>query len=513
MDNQTNKTERDGALASIWQSEKQSTVSASINSGEVYDVLIVGGGITGLTSALLLAAAGKSVVVAEAHQVGFGTTGGTSAHLNTFFDATYPDIEKSFGKDAAKLVALGGTQALQLINGFIAKYDIECDFEWKDGYLFAETEDEGKQLEEIMAASLNAGVKVEASDKNGVVIFSVKSLLFPRQAQFHPLKYLYALAKAAQAEGVILLENTLIEDIQSADDLHTATSGELKIVAKHIIYATHLPPGINLLDIKCAPYRSYILGVRLEDENYPDALAYDLKEPYHYFRTHRIEGLDYLLIGGEDHKTGHGDPEEAFQNLEKYTSQFYNVASIPYRWSSQYYVPDDGLPYIGQMPLAAKGIYIATGFNGNGLTFGTLSAQIFTDLINGEDNAYTGLFSPSRVKPLTGTMDFIRENADVAYHFIADRFKSSPEKELPVLENGDGKLIKIDGKQVAAYRDDQGELHLLHPVCTHAGCIVQFNSVEKSWDCPCHGGRFDVDGQVITGPPRLPLERFVTANK
>lgn len=504
MDNRSGNQLRDGALESLWQERWENPGKTVLESGHTYDVLVIGGGITGLTSALLLAERGHSVVLAEAYQIGFGATGGTSAHLNTFFDATYPEIEKGFGADAAKLVALGGTQAMQLIAGLVDKYQIDCDFDYKDGYLFAQDEDESRQLDGILAASQRAGVDVVAGTRNTVSMPFEKSVIFKRQGQFHPVKYLHGLAAAAIDAGVVILENTIIESLLSGLKTHVVKSGDLEIRAGQVIYATHLPPGINLLDFKCAAYRSYVIAVRLEDENYPDHLAYDLKEPYHYLRTHRSGGMDYLLVGGEDHKTGHGDPEQAFRNLEAYVSQYYNVASVPFRWSSQYYVPDDGLPYIGSLPLGSKGIYIATGYNGNGMMFGTLAGQIITNLIEGEADAYAELFSPARVTS-TGTADFIKENADAAWHFVADRFKSVKLDSFDELAKGEGKVVEVDGERIATYRDEHGEIHALNPVCTHAGCTVTFNSVEKSWDCPCHGGRFDTNGRVITGPPRKDL--------
>ena len=499
---------RDGQRPALWQNVLDIPSGGQLNEAVIYDVLVIGGGITGLTTALLLAEQGKNVVLAEARNIGFGTTGGTSAHLNTFFDASYPEIESDFSEEAAKLVAQGGKQAIQLIEGLSKKYKINCDFEYKDAYLYSQENEESDELDKILSSSQKAGIEVIETKKNGIVVPFKKALLFKKQAQFHPLKYLSGLAKAFINAGGTLLQHVFIHNTTLENDVHIAKSDDLEIRANHIIYATHLPPGINILDFKCAPYRSYVLAVRLEDENYPDALAYDMKKPYHYFRTHKIDRKNYLVIGGEDHKTGHGDPEQSFRNLEAYVSQYYNLAQVAYRWSSQYYVPDDGLPYIGALPFGDDGVYVATGYNGNGMIFGTLSAQILTDVICGKKNPYAGLFSPSRIKPVAGFTEFVRENADVVYHFIADRFAAEKIESLKDMANDSALLIKYEGQQLAVYKDINGHILVLDPVCTHAGCIVNFNTAEKSWDCPCHGGRYDIDGNVLTGPPPKNLKKI-----
>lgn len=224
------------------------------------------------------------------------------------------------------------------------------------------------------------------------------------------------------------------------------------------------------------------------------------------FRTHVIDGEKYLILGGEDHKTGHGNPEAAFQNLEKYANQYFKVKAVPYRWSAQYYVPVDGLPYIGKMPMGDERTYIATGFNGNGMIFGTLSAKIIADLILGRENPYAELFDPARIKPIAGFTEFVKENADVAYHFLADRLSSEAIESFKEIKPGEGKVVDFEGEKLAVYKSPNGKIKALSPVCTHAGCIVGFNPVEQSWDCPCHGGRFDLDGRVISGPPQKDLE-------
>ncbi|RZJ20135.1 MAG: FAD-dependent oxidoreductase [Acinetobacter sp.] len=500
---------RDSKTNSAWQNFERNlkVISSEIDIDRVFDVLIIGAGITGITTALLLQKAGKNCLLVDGNNLAFGTTSGTTAHLNTFFDATYPEIDSGFGEDASKVVAKAGAEALQTIKDLISEYKIECDFEEKDGYLFSQNEKETKNLAKILESSQNAGVEAEEVAENGVPVEFEHSLLFKNQAQFHPLKYVLKLAEEFQKLGGVILENTFIKETIYEEPIHTAKADNGLFKAKNIVYATHLPPGINLFSFRCAPYRSYVLGIRLSDGNYPACVAYDMKEPYHYFRTHKIEGEKILILGGEDHKTGHADPETALKNLEDYARQYYNVKSIPYKWSAQYYTPVDGLPYIGLMPAGDEKIYLATGFNGNGMQFGTLSAKIISDLILGKENEYADLFRPSRMKPIAGFTEFIKENADVAYHFVADRLSTEDLEYLSRLKPDEGKVVDFKDEKLAIYKSKAGKVTALSPVCTHAGCIVSFNAVEKSWDCPCHGGRFDIDGKVLSGPPRENLKQ------
>jgi nitrite reductase/ring-hydroxylating ferredoxin subunit len=363
-------------------------------------------------------------------------------------------------------------------------------------------------LGDILKSSQSAGVMVTEVEENGVPIDFQHSLLFQKQAQFHPTKYVLALATEFQKLGGIISENTFIQETDFEEGIHTAKTETAEIKARNIVYATHMPPGVNLFSFKCAPYRSYVLGIKLADNAYPTCLSYDMKDPYHYFRTHEIEGEPYLILGGEDHKTGHGDPTTAFKNLEDYARKYFKVKSIPFKWSAQYYTPADGLPYIGQMPAADEKIYIATGYNGNGMQFGTLSAKIISDTILGKEHEHAELFSASRIKPIAGFTEFVKENADVAYHFVADRFSAEDIDSLKELKPDEGKLVDFKNEKLAIYKSKAGKITALNPVCTHAKCIVNFNSEEKSWDCPCHGGRFDVNGKVLTGPPRKDLEQI-----
>ena len=505
------KLKRDSATESLWQNlpEIQQTAANDIIPSNDYDVMVIGAGITGITTALMLQKAGKKCLVLEAGNLGFGTTGGTTAHINTFFDATYPEIEKDFNEKAAQLVADAGKMAIDTISTFVKKHQIDCDLETKVGYLFSETEKETEQLNEIFEAAQRAGVDVDRSTTNGLPFSFLQSLKFEGQAQFHPLKYLLGLAKAFVELGGTIKEHTFINEVKEEHNQCIALSEKEVFRASYLVYATHIPPGVNKFSFRCAPYRSYVLGIQLSDESqYPEQLAYDMQEPYHYFRTHVLEGQKLLIVGGEDDKTGHGNAQEAFAQLENYASQRFVIKSIPYQWSSQYYVPVDGLPYIGRMNQPEDRVFVATGYNGNGMTWGTIAGHIVCDLILNKENPLAELFDPCRMKPVAGFSEFIKENADVAYHFVVDRFKADDLDSFKEIAREEGKVVDFDGKQLAIYKDKEGIITALNPVCTHAGCIVNFNDKEKSWDCPCHGGRFDLEGKVLCGPPRENLQHI-----
>lgn len=494
---------RDGQNASIWNlNTGPAHTGGSFSDITIYDTLIVGAGITGLTTALILQKAGKQCVVADAHHAGYGTTGGTTAHINTFADTTYAEVENAFSREAALQFAQGIADAVSTIDGFVKTYQIDCDFKWLDGFVYAETEDEEKQLDDLYQSALRAGVQAEPATSVPTPVSYRKAVVFKGQAQFHPLKYIFALQKEFIAAGGVVLENTRIGELHSTDDYHIAAAGEREIKARSVVYATHIPPGINVLHFRNAPYRSYVIAATLNDGAYPDGLVYDMQDPYHYFRSHTIDGQQYLIAGGHDHKTAHGDPEQAFQDLINYTKQHYDVGEITTRWSAQYYVPADGLPYIGELPGASKGIYTSTGYNGNGMMLGTLSALIISDLILHGKSNYQKLFDPGRIKPIAGFSEFVKENADVVKRFVGDRFGLDEVKSLAEMPSDSGDIVEYKGDKVAVYKDPAGAIHALNPVCTHAKCIVQWNNAEKSWDCPCHGARFDCHGNVLTGPAR-----------
>ncbi len=499
---------RDGANHSLWQDEPDYIPQASWNRSQTYDALVAGAGITGLTTALLLQEQGKKVVIAEAHNVGFGTSGATTAHLNRFLDADYAVVEDDFGNEGAKTLFQAADDAVNLIETLVETYGIDCDFLRKTGYLFAQDEKEEKDLAKTAEACNRVGLQCTYADHVPVPVPFTKAISFEGEAQYHASKYLLGLARAFESLGGVILHACAVQTVKKEAEVFTAdtTLGEIKAAA--IVWATHIPPGINVMHFRNGPYRSYVLGVRLSDESqYPDALVYDSKDPYHYYRTIQHEGRPLLIAGGCDHKTGHeSNTDHVFTELEAYLRGHFAVESVDYRWSSQYYEPSDGLPYIGHLPGGAEGEYCATGFSGNGQTLGTLSGIILSDLIATGSSPYADLLKPSRIKPVAGFMEFVKENADVVKRFVSDRFSYEKITELAEIAPGEGRLVDYEGEKLGVYKSETGQVHAINPVCPHAKCIVAWNSSEKSWDCPCHGARYAPSGELLTGPARHGLE-------
>jgi glycine/D-amino acid oxidase-like deaminating enzyme/nitrite reductase/ring-hydroxylating ferredoxin subunit len=500
---------RDGNNESIWQQSSSGISNNSkINPGEIYDTVVAGAGITGITTAMLLQQAGKNVLLAEARNVGFGTTGGTTAHLNTFFDSSYDEVINNFGLENAKLFAQAGKESLDFIRQQVTNHSINCEYEEKTAYLFSVEERQNDVLDKLVEGTKKVGVDIDYINESPFPAPYLKITSISGQGQFNPVVYIEGLLKIFLQAGGTFIENCRVTGTDEEEIITVKTSvGNIK--ARNLVYATHIPPGVNILHFKNAPYRSYAMAAKLEGDKYPQALGYDLCDPYHYYRSQKINGEEYLIAGGEDHKTGHEqNTEQCFSNLERYLRKLFAIKNISYKWSSQYYIPADGLPYIGHLPGSRENVYTATGFNGNGMMLGTISAIIITDLIVTGKNKYKDLFNPGRVKPVAGFVDLVKESADVVSHFIGDKYKAKKIDSFAELSAGEAKLIKYEGSTMAVYKDENNEVHAVNSACTHIKCNVSWNNTEKSWDCPCHGSRFSIDGELLTAPARKDLEKI-----
>jgi glycine/D-amino acid oxidase-like deaminating enzyme/nitrite reductase/ring-hydroxylating ferredoxin subunit len=502
-----NMIKRDGTCTSLWQ-ENAAYLSRNSSSAKHFDVAIVGGGITGITTGLLLQQAGKSCVIFEAQNLGFGTTGGTTAHLNTLLDTPYTTISKNFGKDNATLVAQAATDALNLIEKHVKEYEIFCDYEKTAAYLFSQDAKETKELKEIHDACLEVGLQAQFVDNLPISLAYEKVMHIGEQAKFHPIAYLHALAAEFEHAGGIIKQQCQVHNVSDDNHVKIETSHG-SFTSNSLIYATHIPLGVNILHTKCLPYRSYAMAVKLASDNYPAGLCYDMKDPYHYYRTQIINGSEYFIAGGFDHKTGHEpNTELCFRDLENHIRKHFNVAKITHRWSSQYFESVDGLPFIGRLPGHTDNVFVATGYGGNGMTYSHVAAVVLSDLIVKGESRYEHLFSPTRIKPLASFTNFVTHNADVIKEFVGKWFSADDLNQLADLAPDEGKVVRYEGSTIALYKDLQGTLHAVSPTCKHMGCGVNWNRAERSWDCPCHGARYSFDGQVLTGPAETDLNKI-----
>lgn len=491
---------RDGNTISLWQHNIPTYQVAAKNLPVQTDVVIVGGGMTGLSTALKLQLAGKSCILLEAREIGFGTTGGTTSHLNTILDTPYYQIKSDFGEDNARRVARLTKEAISLAQDYVQQYSIDCGFAKKRGFIYSQDKEQSKELDKIVNSAKDAGIDMHFSVTTPIPVPFDGAAVAEDQAQMHAISYLMGIARAFENAGGTIVQNCRVREVITENNQTFVLSSLGRLKADYVIYATHIPPGVNILHFRCAPYRSYAMAVTLKGENYPDALIYDLYSPYHYFRTQEINGKPYLIVGGEDHKSGHAqNTQYSFIKLESYIRKYFDVESIDFQWSSQFFESVDGLPYIGHLPGNPENVFVATGFGGNGITYGIASSIILTDLILTGTSDYKDLFSPNRVK-LAGFENLVKEASDVVGVFIGRRLGIKEIEDAVELAKGEAKIVKYEGTSLALYKDENGKLFALSPSCPHTKCLVAWNSAEMSWDCPCHGSRFSFTGEVLNTP-------------
>ncbi len=475
------------------------------------DVLVIGAGIAGLTTAYLLAKDGREVAVIDASQPGAGETGNTSAHLSSALDEYFHKLEELFGEDGALLAAKSHRSAINAIEAICAEEHIECQFERVNGLLFASKAADDDLISKEFDAARRAGF--EDLDMGAKVPFAgfadALSLNFPGQAQIQPILYLQGLARALKNLGIKIYTRCEAIDIGREKPIKVRTQQGPTITAQRVVVATNTPMNDRFkIHSKQAPYRTYVLGFEIERRSVPKALYWDTEDPYHYIRTHDLNDHQSLLIvGGEDHKVGQEEnPESRWSKLETWTRRNIPQAGrILKRWSGQVNEPVDGLAFIGRNP-GDTDVFIATGDSGHGLTHGTIAGLILSDLINEIPNPWESLYSPSRVNLHAGAMkEFFKENLNVALQY-KDYFSPGDVASLDELAMGEGAIMRRGLRKIAAYRDHNNQLHCCSAVCPHLGGLVHWNKAEKTWDCPCHGSRFTTTGAVINGPATCDLK-------
>jgi glycine/D-amino acid oxidase-like deaminating enzyme/nitrite reductase/ring-hydroxylating ferredoxin subunit len=496
---------------SIWMATADLPTYKSLSARTTCDVCIVGAGIAGLTTAYLLSKQGQSVVVLEDGTLASGQTQFTTAHLTNAIDNRYVEIERMHGEEGARLAAESHTASIDQIERIVRDEQIDCDFERLDGYLFLSPSEDAelltRELDTAHRAGLRDVVRLERAPIDG--FDSGPCLRFPNQAQFHPLKYLAALASAITRNGGRIFTQTHADKVEGGSPAEVNANGKV-VSAGAVVIATNTP--INTLVVmhtKQAPYMTYAIGVRVPRGSVTPALYWDTGDPYHYIRLQRLDdGDDLLIVGGEDHKTGQADDTaERHGRLEAWArDRFPTMGQVEFAWGGQVMETIDGLAFIGRNPMDLDdNMYVVTGDSGQGMTHGTIAGMLLTDLIMGRSNRWEKLYDPAR-KSLRAAGTYVGEAVNMAAQY-ADWVTPGDVASEEDVAMDSGAVIRHGLSKVAVYRDETGTLHRCSAICPHLGCIVTWNTAEKTWDCPCHGSRFDKFGTVLNGPANKDLRR------
>jgi glycine/D-amino acid oxidase-like deaminating enzyme/nitrite reductase/ring-hydroxylating ferredoxin subunit len=494
---------------SVWMQTEPALSFSALTHDETADVCIVGAGIAGMSCAYMLARHGKKVIVLDDGPIGSGQTQRTTAHLSNEIDDRYFEIERLHGEEGATICAQSHTAAIERIETTVRDEAIDCDFERVPGYLFLGPGQEAELLAREHAAAHRAGLtEVEELDKAPVDFFdSGPCLRFPRQAQFHPLKYLAGLAGAVRRDGGQIFTGTHVQSVEGGDRARISVEGGHTVTAHAAIVATNTPINDRMaIHTKQAPYLSYVIGASVPKGSVPRALFWDTEDPYHYVRIQPAgQAGDVLIVGGEDHKTGQADDgNDRYARLESWARErFPMLGGIAFRWSGQVMEPVDGVAFIGRNPGKENNVFIATGDSGMGMTHGTIAGMLLYDLILGRINPWAKLYDPSR-KSVKSLGEFASENLNVARQY-GDWLTGGDVHSADDIKPGSGAVVRRGLHKLAIYRDEEGQLHEHSAACPHLGCVVQWNDPEKTWDCPCHGSRFDQYGTVLNGPANTNL--------
>lgn len=494
----------EGKTISYWEATEALIKGEGAGLPDQADVVVIGGGIAGLTTAYLLSKDGTPVTVIDDGLIGGGETSRTTAHLSNAIDDRIYRIEKWHGEGKAKLAVEAHTAAIEKIGQIAQSESIDCDLARVDGYLFEAAESEDDLDLELEAAHRCGLTDVEFADMPIASIRGRKCLRFPDQGQFHVLKYLRGLAAAIERNGGTLISNTRVAEWSGGESPKVTFAGGDVISAESIVLATNYPL-MSKMFAELPAYRTYAIGVSVPPGSVKKALYWDTDDPYKYIRTQPDGDHDLLIVGGEDHRTGQAnDGEQRFQKLIDWTREhFEQTGEVLYKWSGQCFETHDGLAFIGRFSSSEPNVYLITGDSGMGMTHGTIGGMLVTDLILGRENPWTEVFDPTR-KATQSIREAIPEIIDSTVPYV-DWVTGGDVSYVEEIKPGEGAVIRDGLSKIAVYRDENGELHRRSAVCTHMGCIVRFNSLEKTWDCPCHGSRFSTSGEAINAPAIKPL--------
>jgi glycine/D-amino acid oxidase-like deaminating enzyme/nitrite reductase/ring-hydroxylating ferredoxin subunit len=497
-----------GHTISLWHATASAQLTRGpLRGGARADICVVGAGIAGMTAAYLLARAGRRVIVLDDGAVGGGETGRTTAHLSDALDDRYRRLERLHGPDGARTAAESHRSAIEQIAEIVERERIDCDFAWVDGYLYPSDQVSGEDLLQERDAAERAGVIVELVERPPYAAFDGAPVLrFPRQGRFQPLAFLAGLVRCVEQHDGRICTGTHVTSIHGGSPVRVETLTGDVVLATACVVATNAPISDYVVThAKQAPYRTFAVAARVPHGSVPDALYWNDADPYNYIRLQPAGTHDWLIVGGEDYKTGQrDDDEQRLDRLAAWTRERFPMSeAVEYRWSGQVLEPADGLAFIGPNPDGAEGVYLVTGDSGHGMTHGVIGGMLLTDLILGRENGWAKLYDPKRIS-LRAAGELAKETLNVAKQYAAWLLPGevASEEDVP---RGAGRVIRRGTHMIAVYCDEHGQRHERSAACTHLRCVVSWNALEKSWDCPCHGSRFDPYGSVLNGPARQPL--------
>jgi glycine/D-amino acid oxidase-like deaminating enzyme/nitrite reductase/ring-hydroxylating ferredoxin subunit len=496
---------RESEYVSYWVKSARPDTHPQLKADVDCDVAVVGGGIIGVTTALMLQQQGAKVVLLEARRIGSGATGYTTAKLSSLHGTTYRQLTSSHGDDVARAYGEMNEAGLAQVAAYV-ELGIDCDFRRKPNFTYSESESErSKLMEEAEAASrvgLPASFVTEAPELPFPIAGAVR---FDDQAEFHPLKYLNAMTATAVEAGCAVHERTRVLSVKHGDPCVVRTESGATVRAGHVVLATHLPINdLGYFSTRNHPERSYAMLVRLAGA-VPEGMYLSSDSPTRTLRPVPTEDGELLLVGGMSHRTGKGSEAERYRKTEEWARERFDVVSVEHRWATQDHIPNDQLPFIGPVAPRVDSVLTATGMKKWGLAMGTSAARILSDRILERGNPWAETFDPFRLHPRAEIPSLVQHGVATGVHLVLDRVMKRGSADH--LAPGEGDVVGAGLAQRAAYRDTAGKLHTLSARCTHLGCIVHFNDAERTWDCPCHGSRFDIDGEVLEGPATKPLPR------
>jgi glycine/D-amino acid oxidase-like deaminating enzyme/nitrite reductase/ring-hydroxylating ferredoxin subunit len=473
------------------------------------EVLVAGGGIAGLTAALLLAESGYEVTLVEMDRVGRGATGYTTAKVTSQHGMVYDSLVSKHGEDKARAYAEANESALALMARWVEERGIDCAWRRRAAYAYVLSDSEKEHAGREAETAARLGLPATLVHETPLPYPVAAAVRFDDQAEFDAYAYVDALARELVAAGGTIAELTRATGLDEGSPSHVETDRGT-VTADHVIVATHFPyVDRSLVFARAAPQRSYSLAVRIRGP-VPEGMFISAEGPTRSLRGIPRPGGELLLVGGEGHKVGQErDTRARYRRLEDFAREHFEVESVGYRWSTQDPVPSDSMPLVGRLTPVSKNSYMATGFAKWGMTNGTAAAMMLADAVDGRESPWASAFDSNRLRARASVPKLVKENVNVGWHFVADRVTHRDSRSLEELAPGEGGLVSHDGDTVAGYRDDDGRLMAVSPTCTHLWCRVDWNEAERSWDCPCHGSRFAPDGTVIEGPAVTDLERKV----